>query len=59
MITTPVGARIPYADADALHQAATYEGRTVSSLIATMVHDGLRRHELNIVSQHPVRAESA
>jgi hypothetical protein len=59
-ITMPVGARIPYADVDALHRVAIRDGHTVSSLVATLVHDGLRRHELSFVSQQrSVGVESA
>jgi hypothetical protein len=50
-ITATVGARIPYADVDTLHRVAIRDGHTVSSLVATLVHDGLRRHELSLVSQ--------
>jgi hypothetical protein len=59
-ITTTVGARIPYADVDTLHRVAIRDGQTVSSLVATLVHDGLRRHELSLVSQaRSVGVESA
>jgi hypothetical protein len=42
-ITTPVAARIPNAEVDMLHRVAVRDGYTVSSLVAKLVHDGLRR----------------
>jgi hypothetical protein len=53
-----VTARIHYTDVDELRQIAARDGRTVSSLIAVMVHDGLLR-ELRAPEQHLGMAESA
>jgi hypothetical protein len=58
-ITTPVTARIHYIDVDALRHVATRDGRTVSGLIAFMVHDGLRREASASAQPHPVTADSA
>jgi hypothetical protein len=52
-----VTARIHYTDIDELRHLAARDGHTVSSLIAVMVHDGLR--EIRVPVQHSVAAESA
>ena len=57
-ISAPITARIHYADVDELRNLAARDGRTVSSLIAVMVHDGLLR-ELCVPGQHSVAAKSA
>lgn len=56
-ISAPVTARIHYTDIDELRHLAARDGHTVSSLIAVMVHDGLR--EIRVPVQHSVAAESA
>jgi hypothetical protein len=57
-ISAPVTARIHYVDVDELRHIAARDGRTVSSLIAVMVHDGLRR-DVTATQQYRVTAESA
>jgi hypothetical protein len=52
-----VTARIHYTDIDELRHLAARDGHTVSSLIAVMVHDGLR--EIRVPVQPSVAAESA